>query len=397
MDIVNIIIKRIKGKLTESEEHYLENWINESNENRVLFERLEAMDPHVIDEGQIAELDVMGAWKKVSDRSGIKQNTTNSNFKLKSLLKYAAVLILFLGILAGYLQHDKTVQVPENMENVITLKLENGEVRQIAVEDLQTIVNSEGNVLGKQNGSQLDYSYSAQTDGLVYNELSIPYGKKFKLILSDGTHVHLNAGSSLKYPVKFVEGQIRQVYLKGEAFFDVVSDKVHPFVVSNEDMNIRVLGTKFNVSAYPEDREINTVLVAGLVSLYGPDEEYDEERSALLEPGYKAEWDRFYKKVSYEKVDTDVYTGWMDGKLVIRKMPFNHILKKLQRQYKVVIDNKYEKLDKRIFTATFDIETIQDVLKTFSEETPFEYEMIGNHITISPPTINNELNETPME
>src|SRR5690606_1260204 len=233
---------------------------------------------------------------------------------------------------------------------------------------------------------------------LTYNELSVPYGKKFSLVLSDGTLVHLNAGSALKYPVKFIEGQTRQDYLKGEAFFDVFSDAAHPFVVSNEDMNIRVLGTKFNDSAYPEDREVNTVLVEGSVSLYDSHEVYDEEKAALLEPGYKAEWDRFYKKVSYEKVDTDIYTGWLDGKLVLRKMSFNHILKKLQRQYKVVIENKYEKLGKRTFTATFDVETIQEVLKTFSEETPFEYEIIGDRITISPPKkMNNELNGMPME
>lgn len=397
MDIVKIIVKRIKGNLSESEERYFENWINKSDENRLLFQRLEAMGPDAIDMDQIAGLDVMAAWKKVCDRSGLDQNKTNSNFPVRSLLKYAAVLTLFFGLLVGYLIYDKPAHVQENIENAITLKLENGEVRQIAVGDLQTITNSNGGVLGKQKGSQLDYSYATQIEELVYNELFVPYGKKFSLVLSDGTLVHLNAGSSLKYPVKFIEGQPRQVYLKGEAFFDVYSDQGHPFVVSNEDMNIRVLGTKFNVSAYPEDREINTVLVEGSVSLYGPNEEYDKEKSALLEPGYKAEWDRFYKKVSYEKVDTDVYTGWMDGKLVLRKMPFDHILKKLQRQYEVVIDNKYKALDKRTFTATFDIETIQEVLKTFSEETPFEYEITGEHITILPPKINNELNEMPME
>ncbi|PXX23719.1 FecR family protein [Arenibacter sp. ARW7G5Y1] len=397
MDIVTIIVKRIKADLTESEERYFEDWINASEENRLLFQRLKAMDPSALEPEHIADLDVMLAWKKVLGRSGLAKNNMNSKFNIKSILKYAAVGVLFFGLMFGYWQYDRPAQIRENNKNAIILKLENGEVRQIAVEDLQTIINSEGRILGKQMGSQLDYSYSTIKEGLVYNELSIPYGQKFSLVLSDGTLVHLNAGSTLKYPVKFIEGQIRQVYLKGEAFFDVFSDGEHPFVVSNEDMNIRVLGTKFNVSAYPEDKEINTVLVEGLVSLYGPDEVYDEVKSALLEPGYKAEWDRFYKKISYEMVDTDVYTGWMDGKLVIRKMPFDHILKKLQRQYMVVIDNKYKELDKRTFTATFDVETIEEVLKTFAEETPFEYEIAGGHITIMPPKINNQLNETPME
>ncbi|HUH46526.1 MAG TPA: FecR domain-containing protein, partial [Arenibacter sp.] len=355
MDIVKIIAKKIKGSLSEKEERIFEDWINRFDENRSLFQRLEAMDADVAELDQIADLDVMAAWKKVSDRSGVVQNNGNSGFRMKSILKYAAVAALFFGLLFGYWQYDRPVQILKNNENAIILKLGDGEVRKIAVEDLKTITNSKGGILGKQKGSQLDYSYSPKTEELIYNELSVPYGQKFSLILSDGTNVYLNAGSSLKYPVKFIEGEPRQVHLKGEAFFDVAHDLEHPFVVANEGMNIRVLGTKFNVSAYPEDREINTVLVEGSVSLYGPDEKYDEERSAILEPGYKAEWDRFYKSVTYEKVDTELYTGWMDGKLVIRKMPFDDILKKLQRQYKVVIDNKYKKLDKRTFTATFDV------------------------------------------
>src|SRR5690606_11600422 len=204
MDIVNIIVKKIKADLTESEEHYFEHWINESDENRLLFQRLEAMGPDSFDIDGIGVLDVMAEWRNVLERSALEQIKRNSNFHIKSLLKYAAVAALFFGLLFSFWQYDKpAVQTPGNIENAITLKLGNGEVRQIAVEDLQTITNSKGNILGKQKGNQLDYSYSTKTDGLVYNELSIPYGKKFSLVLSDGTLVHLNAGSSLKYPVKF--------------------------------------------------------------------------------------------------------------------------------------------------------------------------------------------------
>src|SRR5665811_1353199 len=147
----------------------------------------------------------------------------------------------------------------------------------------------------------------------------------------------------------------------------------------------QVLGTKFNVTAYPEDREINTVLVEGSVSLYSSKSGYDPKKANKLEPGYKASWDRFYEKMDVEKVDTDIYTGWIDGKLVIKEMAFKNIVPKLERQYKVSIDNTYEALDNEVFTATFDIETIDEALKIFAEETPFDYEFKKDRITIYAP------------
>ena len=150
-------------------------------------------------------------------------------------------------------------------------------------------------------------------------------------------------------------------------------------------MDVRVLGTKFNVTAYPEDREINTVLVEGSVSLYSSESGYDPKKADKLEPGYKATWDRFYEKMDVEKVDTDIYTGWIDGKLVIKGMSFKNIVPKLERHYKVSIDNKNDALDNEVFTATFDIETIDGALRIFAEETHFEYEINKDRITIYGP------------
>src|SRR5680860_737480 len=185
--------------------------------------------------------------------------------------------------------------------------------------------------------------------------------------------VHLNAGSSLKYPVKFVKDQNRQVFLTGEGYFDVTKDREHPFVVTSGTMDVRVLGTKFNITAYPEDREINTVLVEGAVSLYGSQSGYDPKKADMLLPGYKAAWDRFYEKVDVEQVDTDIYTGWIDGKLVIKEMAFKNIVPKLERHYNVNIDNTYDALNNEVFTATFDLETIDGALRIFSEENSFEF------------------------
>ena len=106
-----------------------------------------------------------------------------------------------------------------------------------------------------------------------------------------------------------------------------------------------------------------------------------------------AQWDRKSKSAQMEKVDTDQYTSWMQGKLVLRGMKFREIIKKLERHYGVIIDNKNESLNNRTFTATFDVESMEEVLNTFVSETKFEYKIEGKQITI----LNNQNQESPMK
>ena len=124
---------------------------------------------------------------------------------------------------------------------------------------------------------------SAET--LVYNTLKIPYGKQFEVELSDGTIVHLNSGTTLRYPVAFLKNQNRKVFLTGEAFFEVAKDKAHPFTVSTQELNVEVLGTKFNASSYTEDVTTDIVLVEGKVALYKDKKE--NNNSVKLTPGSK--------------------------------------------------------------------------------------------------------------
>ncbi len=384
MDISQIIVKKIKGGLSEEEQEYLDLWINESEENESLFYRLldSGVDEDIF---LISQLDDDAQWQKVLERSNKKRYKTNKTFQLNYLLRYAAISIGAIGLVYGYLQSIPPDHDAVATKDVVTLELGNGEIRTISPESPGTITNIQGAILGEQKGNRLVYSNGTKTGKLVYNTLKVPYGKRFSVILSDSTMVHLNAGSSLRYPVKFIEDRNRQVFLTGEGYFDVTKDRGHPFVVTSGTMDVRVLGTKFNITAYPEDREINTVLVDGSVSLYSSENDYDPTKAKMLLPGYKAAWDRFYEKMDVEQVDTDIYTQWIDGKLVIKEMSFKNIVPKLERHYEVSIDNTYEALNNEIFTATFDIETIDEALRIFAEETPFEYEFKKNRITIYGP------------
>jgi transmembrane sensor len=214
--------------------------------------------------------------------------------------------------------------------------------------------------------------------------LTVPFGKRFALLLSDGTKVHLNAGTSLKYPVKFLKGKERKVFLeKGEAYFDVAKDAKHPFVVNNDKINVRVLGTQFNMSSYPEDANITTVLVEGSVSLYASELEYDANKATLLESGFKADWNKSTTSFKVDKADVEIYTAWIDGKIILKHMTFNSIIRKLERHYNVEITNNNKALGEDFITATFDIETIEQVFEVINEIHSIDYKINKNKIIIN--------------
>lgn len=215
---------------------------------------------------------------------------------------------------------------------------------------------------------------------LVYNTIKIPYGKKFEVQLSDGTLVHLNAGTSLRYPVQFVKNQNRQVYLLGEAFFEVEKDKEHPFDVNTQNVNVEVLGTKFNVDTYSENPRTDVVLVEGKVSLYK--DQKTKENQVYLKPGEKGSNERGQSEITTEQVNTEYYTAWIKGSLVFKNASFDDIIKKLERRYNVTFINKNKVLGKEIFNARFDNEPIEVVLKYFSDSYAIDYIIDRDKITI---------------
>lgn len=175
--------------------------------------------------------------------------------------------------------------------------------------------------------------------------------------------------------------KIEKCFLNGEAFFDVAKES-NPFIVNVNNLNIRVLGTQFNVSCYPEDTVINTVLVEGSVSLFG-DEVYNAETASILNPGFKASWNKTNDDISIDKVDTNIYTGWRKGKLIFKNLQFENIIKKLERHYNVSIVNDNKKLGEQYYNATFDIETIEQVLESFNESYEIKYTIENNKIIIN--------------
>ena len=374
-----LIVKFITNQASQEEIEKLTEWLKEE-EHQIVFKNFIKTN-YAID-SVMNSFDSTEVKKQLSERIQKEKNVFQKR-RFSSYYKYAAVLVLVLGSLYFYknsnLFNDKeNVIVPRQDEIVLQSGSESSET--IDVSESRNVTDKEGNIIGKQEKNRLVYSNGYSTGKLVYNTLKIPYGKKFEVQLSDGTVIHMNSGTSLRYPVQFLKNKSRQVYLTGEAYFEVSKDKEHPFTVNTQEVNVEVLGTTFNVNSYTEDTSTDVVLVEGKVSLYK--DKKTTENSVYLLPGIKGSNKRGQQKITTEDVNTDYYTAWVKGSLVFKNESFSSIIKKLERQYNVTFINKNKALGKEIFNARFDNEPIEVVLKYFSDSYAIDYTIAEDEITI---------------
>ncbi|HEX6192326.1 MAG TPA: FecR family protein [Chitinophagaceae bacterium] len=238
------------------------------------------------------------------------------------------------------------------------------------------------------------------------NEVSTRQGSKSKVQLPDGTVVLLNAGSKLTYNKDFGKG-VREVHLTGEGFFDVKKMKETPFIIHTASINIKVLGTVFNVKAYPEDKKTETSLIRGSIEvtikdrpndkiILSPSEKLVVENSILLRQedvkikenaveinGADISTLVSINKLKYNPTDSSVVeTQWIDNKLVFRDESFDELARRLERWYDVNIDIKDNRLRSRRFSGIFTNETIEQALEALKISVPFEHEQLGNKIII---------------
>ena len=375
------ILKYINNSATLKEIKEVEDWVLSSEENAKKFNLIKARCITAsFDDSNSSNLET-------SVETYLNQTvySNNSNKPWKTVFKYAALIIIIIVLGSSYYFYNATSKItPEIIipQNAITLKLENGNTKVIKENGSVHVIGTSGDTLGSQKGNKLHYNKDASAEILVYNTLTVPYGKTFDVVLSDNTHIFLNAGTSLRYPVNFIKGQKREVFLKGEAFFDVAKDKEHPFIVNSGEINVRVFGTKFNVSAYPEDLTTNTVLVEGSIGLY-QEETFTSKKATMLTPGHLASLNRKEKNIALEKVDVSLYTSWVNGTISFKHEPFKNILKKLERHYDVSISNNNKQLDDIFFTASFDNASLDYILHTFHENYGINYTINDTNITIN--------------
>ena len=323
--------------------------------------------------------------KEVKSRIRQEESKITRFHFIKNTLKYAAIFCLIFGL--GYYSNNNYVSnnevekiIPKKNDIVLTSK-DNGEVV-IEKDDNKT---DDKKIISKinliQKSDQLIYDNNIDIKELVYHSLKVPYGKRFNIVFSDGSKAYLNSGSFIRYPVKFIEDKKREVFLEGEAFFDVAENKNELFIVNSKGIYVEVYGTKFNVRNYSEDFNSDIVLVEGSVGINNS----EVSELTILKPGFKGSVDKESFRVTTSKVNTKIYTSWIDGEVIFRNETFSQILKKLERLYNVtIINNKNESLDE-VFNAAINVENenIEQVLEYFNKIYNIEYQIFNNKIIIN--------------
>lgn len=363
----------------------IEKVVNYFKENK-LTEDFPEVDDVINYLGQTKQIDDLSAQRIIltimSKDCEIKEKQSRRRNVLKFTSIAASIVIL---ISAGWIFQNnffKPELKPFIDPNAITLELSNGEIQVVASNKKSLVIDSDGNVIGNQYGNKIVYN-KTNIDKLIYNTIKIPYGKRFELQLSDGTIVNLNSGTTFKYPIKFIDSQKRTVFLDGEAFFKVAKDKKHPFIVNADNLNVRVLGTHFNVSNYAEEKLTDVVLLEGSVGLYSANEKFDQKKNTILKPGFKASFSKSDKQIKTKSVDTNIYISWINGGLTFREMTFKDISKQLERHYNITIINQNTKLSEEKFNASFSNEPIEKVLSYFNEIHGIHYKIKNNHVLIN--------------
>lgn len=209
---------------------------------------------------------------------------------------------------------------------------------------------------------------------VIVQEITTIYGMRTKFQLSDGTWVNLNSGSKLIFPTEF-EGKTRKVELVGEAFFDVTPNPAKPFIVKTSEINVKVLGTAFDLQAYPGTNKISATLVHGKIVLERESGGISKQ-VAELKPSDRAifKTDEKVVNVSVEE-DLDKFIAWKDGKLVFFNDPIENVAEKLGNWYNVTVKINNNELKRYRFTATFTNEPIEQVLDLLRKSSPIKYQI----------------------
>lgn len=372
------IIKLLIGTITSKELIVLRAWLKDP-ENQVTLESY-VRDYHDLNLA-VLENNLEDAYSRVSKHIGTDKKPIKRLFP--NWIKYAAAIVVLMGLTILYHQNllfhqDRIGLAPK--EESITLELDNGVIQNVDLNGVLELRDSNGNIIGAQEQNKITYSKVSEKEELVFNTMNIPRGKKFQLELSDGTLVYLNASSSIKYPVNFLTDGPRQVFLTGEAYFDIARNESNPFIVSVDEVEVKVLGTEFNISAYSEDGVIDVVLVEGSVGMNK--REHLSGESVELSPGQRGTYQYNTRSIEVDEVNSRLYTAWMHGHLVFRDMTFDNILAKLERHYNVEIENNNTKLGKEVFNASFENVDIEEILSFFNETHEINYEIKNNKISI---------------
>jgi transmembrane sensor len=350
---VNLLVDYIEGSADNSIKAQVEKWLEADVENKLFFNRLNEAWKNPKDLEALDTESMDNDWRIISEKlseGGSSNKSRSFVSKYRWLWRAAAIVLLLLASGIGYF-------------------------------------------VGRENSQPLSFSNKG------YHLLVVPQGQRSQLTLSDGSRVWVNAGSTIRFPNSF-DNVSRDVWLDGEAYFEVTHDKNKPFLVHTSELDVKVHGTKFNVKAYSAENIIEATLIEGSVSLQSHN--LFSQQEVFLQPNHKAIY--FKKKPEIKDVEiarevteplqikkiiiskpvqVEPAISWREGKLVFMDETFENIAVKLERRFGVTIKIENEQLKKIKYTGVLKNISIEQALKAIQLSANFGYTINDNTIVIS--------------
>jgi len=366
----DLIERYLSGTLDEGQVKELLNWVNTSEANKSYFARMKNLWAATRLETKNTDIDVDEAYR-----------------------------------LFHYRMKKGSAPEKENSR---------GHIRKLSVNPAIRKVMQVAAVLVFLYSIALSYYYLAAKSKITYTEITTHRGEKSYLKLADGTQIWINSETTLRYPSRLDTKNV-EVYLDGEAYFNVTKNPKRTFIVNASDLNIAVLGTSFNVKSYSTDNTIEATLEEGKISITGQMGNKKINKPLILIPNQQATFIKDSKQyaieeiseplgeekpvagseiaeqkplkdpkiIHSEEVDAALYTSWKDGKLVFKSETFGELSLQMERWYDVKINITDPELKIIKYTGVFEKETIEQALQALSLSLPFRYSISQNEITIT--------------
>ncbi len=375
----------VKNPTPESNK-YWEEYISQHPSEKVYFDQAKYIMTNFLKEkNSPKDEDVRNVW------SNIQARIKNPSRKIRDINAWlvAASIVLIIGIGTGILfqiigkqgsmVNYSSLAINKAEGNEVKLILSDNSEKRIAANDPSIKYSQNGEILVDSVAVSDELTASGKSDGEAFNQLIVPKGKRSSLTLSDGTKLFLNSGSQVIYPVTFSK-KIREIYIRGEVYLKVAYNANCPFIVKTDHLDVKVLGTEFNVKSYPDETSSSVVLVKGSIQAIMKSKKIMMKESELLT------LDIFADKASLEKTNVLEYISWKDGWMYCTNERIESIAKKLSRYYDVNIQFNDSKVKDITLTGKLDLKDecskVFDVIR-FIAPTPIDYKIVDGSIILS--------------
>lgn len=375
--IAELLTLASTDELSEAERMELEDWVTADKRHRQLLQEITSSSEFALKYRQYQSIDSVGFQKRLEKSIGLR-----SRISLRWAFRVAAIALLTLGVglslfyLSGR-QHQTEQLVSELIlpgKAVSMLVLGNGQEILLSPEDTAQI-DLQGETFLSREKDCLVYTGAVKKND-EYNTLRVPRGGEFKITLADGTFIHLNAASELRYPVSF-SGNSRTVYLSGEAWFAVAKDTTRPFYVQTDHLQIKVYGTSFNVNTQ-DTNQTTVALVSGEVGIQA-----DQLEEYRLVPSDLACYHYANRTMEVRQTDLASYTSWHEGLLVFEDESLERIMERLSLWYDVEVNYTDEGIRRQTFTGYLKrYDRIDVILKALQRTISVHFILEGKKLTL---------------